>query len=170
MKVSDLVIIVFEGRFTADEALLRIRRLQDDWEVNLEEAVVLTRDHNGILRAKTNNELTREGLFAGTSIGALTGTLIGAVAGNPAAGFLAGSAIGGGSGALSGALGQTFDEDELATRLGGAMKPDSSALAMIGFARRPTDVLDALSVFNGKVIESTLSISDEKELREALAK
>ena len=167
--MADLVIIVFEGRFTADDALMRIQRMEDTWEVDLNEAVVMTRDKNGVLRTRTNDELTAEGFLGGTSIGAMTGTLLGAMAGNPAAGFLAGSAVGGSSGMLSGMLGQAVDEDELAARVGAAMKPDSSALAMIGWTNRPTKVLDALSDFKGEVIESSLSISDEKELREALA-
>ncbi len=168
--MGDLVVIVFEGRFTADEALFKIQKMEADWEVDLQEAVVITRDQNGVLRFRTNDELTAEGFMGGTSVGALTGTLLGAMAGNPAAGFFAGSAVGATSGALSGALGQAFDEDALSMRLGGAMKPESSALAMIGFSSRPTKVLNALSEFKGEVIESSLSISDEKELRAALAK
>lgn len=164
-----LVVIVFEGRFTAENALYKIQGMEDDWEVDLEEAVVITRDKNGALRFRTNDELTAEGFVGGTSLGALTGLLMGAAAGNPAAGFFAGSAVGAASGTLAGAMGQAFDEDALAARLGGAMKPDSSALAMIGFAGRPTKVLNALSEFKGEVIESSLSISDEKELREALS-
>ena len=164
-----LVVIVFEGRFTAEDALYKIQRMEDDWEVDLEEAVVITRDRNGVLRFRTNDELTAEGFLGGTSLGALTGALVGAAAGNPAAGFFAGSALGAASGTMTGALAQTFDEDELAARLGGAMKPDSSALAMVGFAGRPTKVLNALSEYKGEVIETSLSISDEKELRKALA-
>ena len=167
--MAELVIIVFEGRFTAEDALMRMQRMEGTWEVDLNEVVVMTRDKNGVLRTRANDELTAEGFLGGTSIGALTGTLLGAMAGNPAAGFLAGSAVGGSTGMLSGMLGQAIDEDELAARVGAAMKPDSSALAMIGWTNRPTKVLEALSDYKGEVIESSLSISDEKELREALA-
>lgn len=167
--MNALVVIVFEGRFTADEALLRIQRMEGDWEVDLNEVVVMTRDKDGVLRTRVNDELTAEGFLGGTSLGAMTGTLIGAMAGNPAAGFLAGTAVGASSGTLAGMLAQADDEDALAARVGAAMKPDSSALAMIGWTNRPTKVLDALSDFKGEVIETSLSISDEKELREALA-
>ena len=40
---------------------------------------------------------------------------------------------------------------------------------MIGWTSRPTKVLSELSDFKGEVIETSLSISDEKELREALS-
>ncbi len=167
--MNALVIIVFEGRFTADEALLRIQKMQDDFEVDLNEVVVMTRDKEGVLRTRINNELTAEGFLGGTSLGAVTGTLIGAMAGNPAAGFLVGSALGAGTGTMAGILTQENDEDDLAARVGAAMKPDSSALAMIGWAYRPTRVLEALSDYKGDVIESSLSVTDEKELRKALA-
>lgn len=168
--MSDLVIIVFEGQFTADDALLRLYRMEGDWELDLNEVVVMTRDQSGILRTRSNDELTAEGFLGGMSVGALTGALIGAMVGNPAAGFLAGSAVGASSGTLAGMLGQADDEDTLAARVGAAMKPDSSALAMIGWTNRPTKVLNELSAFKGEVIETSLSVSDEKELRAALAK
>ena len=50
------------------------------------------------------------------------------------------------------------------------MKPDSSALAVIGWTSRPTKLLNELEGMKGTVIETTLSVSDEKALREALAK
>ncbi len=166
--MSDLVIIVFEGRHTADEALLRLQKMSMDWEVDLDEVVIMTRDKDGVVRTRNSDTLTAAGFLGGTSLGALTGTLIGAMAGNPAAGFLAGSAVGMGTGTLAGILDQEDEEDALAARVGGKMGPDSSALAMIGWTSRPTKVLNELSDFNGEVIETSLSVSDEKELREAL--
>ncbi len=168
--MTDLVIIVFEGRHTADEALLRMQKMSMDWEVDLDEVVVMTRDKDGVVRTRNSDTLSAAGFLGGTSLGAMTGTLIGAMAGNPAAGFLVGSAAGAGTGTLAGMLDQADEEDALAARVGSHMKPDTSALAMIGWTSRPTKVLNELSDFKGEVIETTLSISDEKELREALAK
>lgn len=168
--MSDLVVIVFEGRHTADEALLRLQKMSMDWEVDLDEVVVMTRDQNGVVRTRNSDTLTAAGFLGGTSLGALTGTLIGAMAGNPAAGFIAGSAVGAGSGTLAGMLDQADEEDALAARVGSKMKPDSSAIAMIGWTSRPTKVVAELSDFNGEVIETTLSVSDEKELQAALSK
>lgn len=168
--MSDLVIIVFEGRHTADEALLRLQKMSMDWEVDLDEVVVMTRDKNGVFRTRNSDTLTATGFLGGTSLGALTGTLIGAMAGNPAAGFVAGSALGAGTGTLAGLLDQEDEEDALAARIGSKLKPDTSALAMIGWTSRPTKVLNELDEFKGEVIETSLRISDEKELRAALSK
>ena len=104
--MSDLVIVVFEGRHTADEALLRMQKMSMDWEVDLDEVVVMTRDKGGVLRTRNSDTLTATGFLGGTSLGAMTGALLGAMAGNPAAGFLAGSAVGASSGTLAGMLDQ----------------------------------------------------------------
>lgn len=167
--MSNLVVIVFDGRHTADEALLRLQKMSMDWEVDLDEVVVMTRDKDGTVRTRNSNTLTATGFLGGTSLGAMTGTLIGAMAGNPAAGFLAGSVVGASTGTLAGLLDQEDEEDALAARVGSKMGPDSSALAMIGWTSRPTKVLGELSDFKGEVIETSLSVSDEKELRAALA-
>ena len=40
--MSELAIIVFEGRHTADEALLRLAKMDQEWEANLDDVAVLT--------------------------------------------------------------------------------------------------------------------------------
>ncbi len=166
--MSDLVIIVFEGRHTADEALLRLHKMSMDWEVDLDEIVVMTRDKDGVVRTRNSDTLSAVGLMGGTSLGALTGMVLGAMAGNPAAGLLAGSAVGASTGTLAGLLDQADEEDALAARVGSKLKPDTSALAMIGWTSRPTKLLNELSDFKGEVIETSLSVSDEEQLRTAL--
>ena len=167
--MSDLVIIVFEGRHAADEALLRLQKMGRDWEVNLNEVVVMTRDTDGVVRTRNSDTLTATGFLGGAGLGALTGTLIGTMVGNPAAGLIAGSAVGAGTGTLAGVLGQADEENALAVRVGAKLKPDTSALAMIGWTIRPTKVLNELADFKGEVIETSLSVSDENELRAALS-
>ncbi len=166
--MSDLIVVVFQGRHTADEALLRLQKMAMDWEVDLDEVVIMTRDKDGTVRTRNSDTLSATGFLGGTSLGALTGTLMGAMVGNPAAGFVAGSALGAGTGTLAGLLDQADEEDALAARVGSKLTPDSSALAMIGWTSRPTKVLNELADFKGEVIETSLRVSDEKELRAAL--
>ncbi len=71
---------------------------------------------------------------------------------------------------LGGALDQADAEDAFAARVGSEMKPDSSALAVVAWTDRPTKLLNELEGFKGKVIETSLSVRDEKSLREALEK
>lgn len=168
--MTNLAIVAFEGRHTADEALLRLMKMESDWEVDLYEVAVVTRDKDGQVRLRSSDGMTADGMFGGAALGSIWGLLIGAMAANPAAGLLLGGLAGASGGLLGGALDQADAEDEFVARVGDALKPDSSALAVIGWTSRPTKLLGELEGMKGTVIETTLSVSDEKALREALAK
>ncbi len=168
--MSDLVIVVFEGLHTADEALLRLMKMEQTWEVDLYDVIVMSRDKDGRTRIRNSGTVAAEGYLGGGLFGAATGLLIGAMASNPAAGLAVGALAGSGVGGLAGILDSEDQEDRLARLLGGKLKPDTSALGMIGWTSRPTKVLNELEGLKGEVIETSLSVSDEKALREALGK
>lgn len=166
--MSELIIVTFDGQYTADEVLLRLRTMEEKWEVGLDEVAVLTLDKSGRTRLRHSNDLAAGGFLGGGAVGGLWGLLIGALAANPAAGLIIGGVTGSALGTLGGALEEADEEDEFAARVGRNLKPDSSALAIIGWADRPVKLLKTLEEFEGKVIETSLSVSDEKALREAL--
>lgn len=168
--MSNLAIIAFEGKHTADEVLIRLRKMAMDWEVDLDEVAVLTRDEEGRTRMRSTDGLTADGFFGGGALGGLWGLLIGALASNPAAGLLIGGIAGATGGMLGGALDQADAEDAFAAKVGSELKPDSSALAILAWTNRPTKLLNELEGFKGKVIETSLSVSDERALREVLEK
>ena len=168
--MSNLVIVLFEGRHTADEALLRVAKMNRDWEADINDFIVVTRDSNGEMRLKNSDALAAAGMVSGGALASLTGIMIGALAGNPAAGLLIGAAAGTSMGTLAGVLDQADEEDALAARLGAKLTPDSSALAMIGWTSRPAKLRGEIEGMKGDVIETSLSVSDEKELRAALSK
>ena len=168
--MTNLAVVAFKGRHTADEVLLRIMKMEQNWEIDLYEVAVITRDQEGKVNIRSSDGMTTDGLFAGATIGSLWGLLIGAITLNPAAGFLAGGLAGGAGGLLAGALDQADTEDEFVAKVGSELGNNSSALAVIGWTSRPTKLLNELEGLKGKVIETTLSVSDEKALREALAK
>lgn len=168
--MSDLAIIVFEGRHTADEALLRLAKMDQEWEANLDDVAVLTRDKDGVVRLRESHGMMADGFFGGGALGGAMGLLMGAMTANPAAGLLGGAIGGATGGMLGGALSEVDAEDEFVAKVGQHMKPDSSALAVIGWTSRPTKMLNELEGLNGKVIETSLSVSDEKALREVLEK
>lgn len=86
--MSNLVIVLFEGRHTADKALLRVAKMSNDWKADINEFIVITRDTHGEIRIKNSDTLSA------------TGMMIGALADNPAAGLLMGAAAGSGLGTL----------------------------------------------------------------------
>ncbi len=167
--MSNLVIVLFQGRHAADEALLRVAKMDADWEAAIDDFIVVTRNAEGEMRVKNSDALAATGMVGGGALGSLTGMMIGALVGNPAAGLLLGAAAGSGVGTLAGALDQADEEDALAAKLGAKLTPDSSALAMIGWTDRPAKLLSELEGLKGEIIETTLSVSDENQLRAVLA-
>jgi uncharacterized membrane protein len=91
--------------------------------------------------------------------------LLGAVAANPAAGLLIDCLAGSGIGSIAGAFHQADAEQNLANEVGGHLKPDSSAFAVIAWTKRPAKLLKELERFEGAVIETSLSIGNKTELR-----
>lgn len=168
--MSNLAIVVFEGRHTADEALLRLRKMEMDWDVGLDDVIVVSSDKDGRIRISQSADLPAMGMVGGGALGALTGTLIGAMVGNPAAGMVAGMAGGTGTGLLAGLFDQDDEQDALIEKIGAHLKPDCSALGVIAWTDRPGKLLNELEGLNGKVIQTTLSVADENALRAALNK
>ena len=96
--MSTLIVLDFDGIHTADEVLNKVRSLQKEDLVDLEDACVVERDRTGKIHIKQAVNLTALGATRGGTWGALWGTLVGSLFLNP----LAGMAIGAVAGAVSG--------------------------------------------------------------------
>ena len=75
--MSELVVVAFNGRDTADQVLNDLRSMQRDYLVDLEDAVVVTRDAEGKLNLKQSVNLVGMGAMSGGTWGALWGVLVG---------------------------------------------------------------------------------------------
>lgn len=169
--MSRLIIVAFEGQHTANEVLSKLRSMEQDWAISLDEVAILSRNAGGDTHLTRSSKLTEKTSIAGGSLGVLLGLVIGAATANPviaAGGLLLGVTGGAGVGALAGALDQAEEEKELVAKVANDLKPNSSALAMLAWIRRPTELLETVEGLKGKVIETTLSAKDEDALREAL--
>src|SRR3954454_14552014 len=98
--MSNLVVLGFDGLHTADEVLNKLRSLQKEYLIDLEDACVVEREPGGQVHIKQTVNLTALGAAAGGSRGAMWGALVGLLFLNP----LAGAAVGAGTGGLSGSL------------------------------------------------------------------
>lgn len=160
--MSTLIATVFHDQSTAFEMRAALTKMQDQYLLEMDDAVVVTRDLKGKIKLHQATSLTA----AGAASGAFWGMLIGLLFFAP---FL-GAAVGAGAGAISGKLGEIGMDDRMAKQLGDELTPDSSALIVI--LRRVTadKVLDGLKQFAGKgrVFQTSLSKDDEKSLREVL--
>src|SRR4051812_26182731 len=102
--MSELVVIAFETSTQADAVLDELRSLQQQYLIDLEDAVVAVRTAAGEVRLKQSVNLAAIGAASGTAWGGFWGALVGLVFLNPLAGFAIGGLAGAGAGALSGKL------------------------------------------------------------------
>src|SRR5215472_16276117 len=92
-KMSTLVAVVFEDESTAFEMRAALAKMQKQYLLEMEDAVVVTRDQDG--KVKLHQAVSLTGV--GAAGGAFWGMLIGLLFLNP----LLGAAVGAGAGALS---------------------------------------------------------------------
>ncbi len=159
--MSDLIVISFSDEFKADEVLLDLRRLEMDYLIDLEDAAIVVRNKNGKVRVKQTQELVASGALSG----GFWGLLIGLMFFEPLLGIL-GAAMG----ALSGALTDVGIDDNFIQELGNTIEPGTSAIFILVRKSTPDKVLEDLSKFEGKVLQTSLTHEDEEKLQEALTK
>jgi len=168
--MSDLVVFDFDGMHTADEVLNKIRSLQKEYLVDLEDACVVERDHDGRVHIKQAVNLTTMGATRGGLSGALWGTLVGLLFLNPLAGMAIGALAGAGAGALSGSLVDYGINDDFVKQLGQTIPPGSSALFVLMKHVTLDKVLPEIEAFRPRVLKTSLSNEAEAKMRATLAK
>jgi uncharacterized membrane protein len=168
--MSSLVVLGFDGMQTADEVLNKLRSLQKEYLIDLEDACMVERDANGKIHIKKAVNLTALGAAAGVSRGALVGTLIGLLFLNPLAGFAVGALTGAGVGALSGSLVDYGIRDDFIKKLAETIPPGSSALFVLFKSVTEDKVLPELEPYKPRVLKTSLSDEAERRLTAALSK
>jgi uncharacterized membrane protein len=160
--MSTLVAVVFNDESTAFEMRAALARMQSDYLLEMEDAVVVTRDKAGKTKLHQAVSLTR----VGAAGGAFWGMFIGLLFLNP----LLGAIVGAGAGALSGKFKDLGLDDKMMKDIGESLTPGSSALFVLIRKATGDKVLDGLKQFTGKgrVFKTSLDKDDEKTLREAL--
>jgi uncharacterized membrane protein len=158
--MSNLVAVAFEDRATAEEVLSTLARLQTEHAIELEDAVIVTRDGDGKVKLHQSKKLAA----AGATGGALWGGLIGLIFFVP----LIGMAIGAATGAAAGALTDVGVDDQFMKELGARLKPGGAAVIVLIHRSTPDKVLPVIARFGGEVIQTSLDDEAEQRLRNAL--
>ncbi|MBU6430498.1 MAG: DUF1269 domain-containing protein [Cyanobacteria bacterium REEB65] len=166
--MSELVVVGFDNPNDADRVLTELTRLQKEFLIDLEDAVLAIRSADGSVRIKQSVNLVGLGAASGGLRGALWGSLIGLLFLNPLAGLAVGGMVGAGSGALSGSMVDYGIDDDFIRSIGNTLKPETSALFLLIRKSQPEKVLAELSSFKGHVIRSSLSPEQERKLQAAL--
>ena len=164
-----LVAIAFEKPEEADRVLTELVRLKKEYLIDLEDAVVVIRQPDGVVNLKQSINLLGIGAATGGLRGAIWGTLVGLLFLNPLAGFAVGGLVGAGAGALSGSLIDYGIDDNFIRSMAQDLKPDSSALFLLVRKAQPERVLAELSHFRGHVLRTSLSSEQEARLQAALS-
>ena len=158
--MTEFVSIVYDDEFKGDEVRLALLKLQQEYLIDMEDAVVAVKGEDGKIKLHQAVNLTA----AGAVSGGFWGTLIGAIFLNPLFGMAAGMA----AGAVSGALSDVGIQDDYMKELAESMQPKSSALFILVRKATPDKVVEELQKYGGKLLRTSLSHEDEVKLQTAL--
>jgi len=168
--MSNLVVFGFDGIHTADEVLNKLRAMQKEYLIDLEDACVVERQDNGKVFINQAVNLTAVGAAAGGSRGALWGTLVGLLFLNPLAGMAIGAVTGAGIGALSGSLTDYGIRDDFIKKLAATIPPGSSALFILFKSVTEDKVMAEIEPYKPRILKTSLSNEAEQRLNTVLSK
>ena len=180
--MAELIVVGFKkDMYRASEVLNELQELNDDWVVDLHDAVAVYRDFGGKLRVDQSYQMTTG---EGAALGGFWGLLIGATlaipftagasaaaaAGAVAAGALGGTAIGAGAGAVDASSWK--DEfgipDDFVQRVGVLVQPGDSAIYTILRVGDPDVVADQFRGYGGTILRTTLSRDQQAKVEKVL--
>ena len=181
--MAELIVVGFKkDMYRASDVLNQLQRMNEDWAVDLHDAVAVYRDYNGKLRVDQSFQMTTG---EGAGWGGLWGSLIGATlavpftggaSGAAVAGALAAGALGGGAlGASWGALDASWwkDEfgipDEFVKQIGAMVQPGDSAVYALLRTANPDKVAQAFRGYGGTILSTTLNRDQENKVENVLS-
>ena len=182
--MAELIVVGFkQDMYRASEVLNKLIGLNDDWVVDLHDAVAVYRDYSGKLRVDQSYQMTTG---EGAGWGSLWGMLIGATLAIPftagvsgaaaasalAVGALSGTAAGAGIGAAEAASWK--DEfgipQDFVDRVGMLIQPGDSAVYAILRVADPDAVVNQFKGYGGTVLRTTLSREQQARVEKVLDK
>jgi uncharacterized membrane protein len=157
---SNLVVIEYDDKYKAEEMRLKLIKMQKEYLIDLDDAVVAVRDEKGKIKLHQSINLTG----AGAASGGFWGALVGLLFLNP----LLGMAVGATAGAVSGALTDVGINDNFMKELAAGLQPGGSALFILVRKANPERVLEEVQGSGGKILKTSLTHEDEAKLQAAL--
>ena len=180
--MAQLIVVGFKkDMYRASEVLNELLALDDDWVVDLHDAVAAYRDYDGKLRVDQSYQMTTgEGAGWGGLMGSLVGLALAAIpftggASAPAAGALAAAAAAGGAvGAGAGALDAAWWKDEFGIpddfvkQVGGLVQPGDSAIFALLRSADPAFVANQFRGYGGTILSTTLTSNQQAKVESVL--
>ncbi len=180
--MAELIVVGFKGNMLrASQVLDELRLLDDEWLVDLRDAVAVHREYGGELKMDKSYQPTSQ---QGAGWGGAMGLLIGATLAIPftagasaavAAGALAAGAIGGAAlGVTTAGLDAAFWKDTIGIPedfvhdVSGLIEPGASAIYAILESAQPEIVAARFQGYGGTVLHTSLTSSQQDKLAKAL--
>jgi uncharacterized membrane protein len=182
--MAKLIVVGFKkDMYRASEVLNELQAMNDDWVVDLHDAVAVYRDTNGKLRVDQSYQMTTgEGAALGGFMGSLIGLTLAAIpftggasaaaAGVLAAGAAGGAAVGAGAGALDASWWK--DEfgipDDFVKQVGLMIQPGDSAIYALLRSADPEILANEFRGYGGTILTTTLSRDQQAKVEKVLNK
>jgi len=157
--MSDLVVFAFKNETGAQEMGEKLKSLQKQELIKLEDAAIVVRKPDGKAKVKQAQSLVGAGALGG----AFWGMLIGLLFWMPWLGL----AMGAISGALAGKFSDVGIDDNFIKEVGNTIEPGNSALFLLIYQWTEDKVMDELKDLDATVLRTSLSKEDEEKLRDA---
>ncbi len=158
--MSNLVVIAFNDEHTAFEMRAKLVQLQKEYLIEMEDVVVVTKDEKNKVKLHQAVNLTASAAAGGSFWGMLMGILFL----NP----LAGAVVGAGAGALTGKFSDIGINDKFMKDLGETFTAGTSGIFVLVRKATTDKVLEGIKSFNGKVLQTSLTVEKEEELQKVL--
>ena len=158
--MANLIVIVYPTEIQAEQVRLDFLKMQKEYLVSLEDAVIAVKKPDGKVKRRQLYNLA----LGGTVSGAIWGTLIGLIFMMPFFGLVLGAA----TGAVAGSLSDVGINDDFMKRLASTLKPGNSALFVLVDSEITDKVRAELEGTGGTILQTSLSTIDQEKLQKAL--
>jgi uncharacterized membrane protein len=157
--MTKLIVMTFDEVQTANEVRAKMKGLEREGVLKLEDAAVITKDENDKVHVVNEMGNTVKG---GAAIGGILGLLL--IGLFPVAGIIAGVA----GGALIGKMVNEGVDKDFVKEVSASLKPGNSAVFLEINEANASAALAALEPFKGHLYHTNVSSEMEEEIREAL--
>lgn len=162
--MKTLIAVIYKHQpDAAAKTLNRLHDLEEEYLIDLSDAVIVRRNDKGKLQLQQSVNLASSGAWGGS----FWGILIGMIFAGPLGGIVGGLA-GAGIGALSGYLSDYGINDDFIRSLSQEVEPCCSALFVLARSMTTDKVIAALEGTGGRVIKTSLPADIEARLQQAL--
>ena len=179
--MHNLIVVGFEGTHRASEVLGQLQELEEDWVLELDDAVAAYRTDDGRLRVDESVQpTTKEGGAMGGAIGAMLGALIAAPFTGGASVAAAATAVGAtaaGMGAVGAAAGSADASDnkdaygisdQFVQDVGGLIQPGNSAVFAEIRTQDPQVIAERFRGYGGTILRTTLAADQAAKVQDTI--